>query len=112
MAEKLASNITFDDFKKAKDLKRRILFTLFILILYRLGSFIPLPGVDASIVKSFFDSQSNGGILSMFDVFTGGSLSRMTIFALNIMPYFPAIFSRKICLRRLKTEFIIGNEKR
>ena len=90
LAEKLASNITFDDFKKSTDLKRRILFTLFILILYRLGSFIPLPGVDASIVKGFFDAQSGSGLLSMFDVFTGGSLSRMTIFALNIMPYISA----------------------
>ncbi|MCR5506782.1 MAG: preprotein translocase subunit SecY [bacterium] len=90
LAEKLASNITFDDFKKATDLKHRLFFTLLILVIYRLGSFIPLPGVDASIVKSFFNSQSNGGILSMFDVFTGGSLSRMTIFALNIMPYISA----------------------
>ncbi len=90
LAEKLASNITFDDFKKATDLKHRLFFTLLILIIYRLGSFIPLPGIDASVVKSFFNSQSNGGILSMFDVFTGGSLSRMTIFALNIMPYISA----------------------
>ncbi|MBQ8660234.1 MAG: preprotein translocase subunit SecY [Alphaproteobacteria bacterium] len=90
LAEKLASNITFDDFKKATDLKHRLFFTLLILVIYRLGSFIPLPGIDASVVKSFFNSQSNGGILSMFDVFTGGSLSRMTIFALNIMPYISA----------------------
>lgn len=117
LAEKLASNITFDDFKKAKDLKRRILFTLFILILYRLGSFIPLPGVDASIVKSFFDSQSNGGILSMFDVFTGGSLSRMTIFALNIMPYISASIIISLMatitpsLMELKKEGESGREK-
>ena len=90
LAEKLASNITFDDFKKATDLKHRLFFTLLILVIYRLGSFIPLPWIDASVVKSFFNSQSNGGILSMFDVFTGGSLSRMTIFALNIMPYISA----------------------
>lgn len=117
LAEKLASNITFDDFKKAKDLKRRVLFTLFILILYRLGSFIPLPGVDASIVKSFFDSQSNGGILSMFDVFTGGSLSRMTIFALNIMPYISASIIISLMatitpsLMELKKEGESGREK-
>lgn len=117
LAEKLASNITFDDLKKAKDLKRRILFTLFILILYRLGSFIPLPGVDASIVKSFFDSQSNGGILSMFDVFTGGSLSRMTIFALNIMPYISASIIISLMatitpsLMELKKEGESGREK-
>ena len=90
LAEKLASNITFDDFKKATDLKHRLFFTLLILVIYRLGSFIPLPGIDASGVQSFFNSQSNGGIFSMFDVFTGGSLSRMTIFALNIMPYISA----------------------
>lgn len=117
LAEKLASNITFDDFKKATDLKHRLLFTLLILIIYRLGSFIPLPGVDASIVKSFFDSQSGGGILSMFDVFTGGSLSRMTIFALNIMPYISAsiiislLASISPAMMELKKEGESGHEK-
>ncbi|MDR3126720.1 MAG: preprotein translocase subunit SecY, partial [Rickettsiales bacterium] len=88
LAEKLASNITFDDFKKATDLKKRIWFTLCLLIIYRLGSYIPLPGVNASIVQSFF--EGSGGFLGMFDMFTGGNLSRMTIFALNIMPYISA----------------------
>lgn len=117
LAEKLASNITFDDFKKATDLKHRLFFTLLILILYRLGSFIPLPGIDASIVKSFFDSQANGGILSMFDVFTGGSLSRMTIFALNIMPYISAsiiislLASITPSMMELKKEGESGREK-
>lgn len=117
LAEKLASNITFDDFKKATDLKHRLLFTLLILVIYRLGSFIPLPGIDASIVKSFFDSQSNGGILSMFDVFTGGSLSRMTIFALNIMPYISAsiiislLASITPSMMELKKEGESGREK-
>lgn len=117
LAEKLASNVSFDDFKKATDLKRRILFTVFILIVYRLGSFIPLPGVDASIVKSFFDSQSGGGFLNMFDVFTGGSLSRMTIFALNIMPYISASIIISLMatitpsLMELKKEGESGREK-
>ncbi|MDR2098402.1 MAG: preprotein translocase subunit SecY [Rickettsiales bacterium] len=117
LAEKLASNVTFDDFKKAGDLKKRILFTIFILIVYRLGSFIPLPGVDASIVKSFFDSQSGGGLLGMFDVFTGGSLSRMTIFALNIMPYISASIIVSLMatvtpsLMELKKEGESGHEK-
>ena len=117
LAEKLASNITFDDFKKATDLKHRLLFTLLILVIYRLGSFIPLPGIDASIVKSFFDSQANGGILSMFDVFTGGSLSRMTIFALNIMPYISAsiiislLASITPSMMELKKEGESGREK-
>ncbi len=117
LAERLVSNITFDDFKKAKDLKHRLLFSLLILIIYRLGSFIPLPGIDASIVKSFFDSQANGGILNMFDVFTGGSLSRMTIFALNIMPYISAsiiislLASITPSMMELKKEGESGREK-
>ena len=117
LAEKLASNITFDDFKKAKDLKSRLFFSVLILILYRLGSFIPLPGIDASVVRSFFEGQSNGGLLGMFDVFTGGSLSRMTIFALNIMPYISAsiiislLSSITPYLMELKKDGESGHEK-
>ncbi|MDR1477050.1 MAG: preprotein translocase subunit SecY [Rickettsiales bacterium] len=90
LAEKLARNITFDDFRKATELKRRIWFTLLILVIYRLGSFIALPGVDATVVRSFFQSHSGNGFLGMFDMFTGGNLSNMTVFALNIMPYISA----------------------
>jgi len=117
LAEKLANSITFEDFKKAKELKQRLLFTLIILIIYRLGSFIPLPGVDASIVKSFFDTQSQGGILGMFDAFTGGNLSRMTVLALNIMPYISASIIMSLMstvsptLIELKKEGESGREK-
>ncbi len=116
-AEKIASNVSFDDLKNAKDLKHRLFFTFLILVLYRLGSFIPLPGVDVSIVRSFFNTQSSGGLLGMFDAFTGGSLSRMTIFALNIMPYISAsiiislLTSITPSLMELKKEGESGYEK-
>jgi preprotein translocase subunit SecY len=70
------------------DLQKRLLFTLFALVIYRIGSFIPLPGVNASAVLSLFDGGS--GMLGMFDVFAGGSLSRMSVLALNIFPYISA----------------------
>ncbi|MDI9313428.1 MAG: preprotein translocase subunit SecY [Hydrotalea sp.] len=76
-------------FAKATELKQRILFTLGALLVYRLGSHIPLPGIDAGALERLFNQQGKG-ILGMFDVFSGGSLSRMTIFALSIMPYISA----------------------
>lgn len=88
-AEQLAANLNFGAFSKATELKKRIWFTLGALIVYRLGTYIPLPGVDPAILKDLFD-QSRGGILGLFDVFAGGALGRMTIFALNIMPYISA----------------------
>ncbi len=88
-AEQLASNINFGAFSKATELKRRIWFTLFALIVYRLGTYIPIPGIDPVVMEEIF-SQNQGGILGMFDMFAGGALSRMTIFALNIMPYISA----------------------
>lgn len=72
-----------------EELTRRILFTIFGLVIYRLGVAIPTPGVDANAVLSFFQSQS-GGIFGMFNTFTGGALSRFSIFALGIMPYISA----------------------
>ena len=75
-------------FTKMSDLQRRILFTLFALIIYRIGSFIPLPGVNASAVLHLF--QGNEGVLGLFDTFSGGSLSRMSVLALNIFPYISA----------------------
>ncbi len=74
---------------KADDLKKRLLFTVGALIIYRLGTFIPLPGIDPVALADVFSSQSSG-ILGMFDMFSGGALGRMTIFALNIMPYITA----------------------
>ncbi|MBH89570.1 MAG: preprotein translocase subunit SecY [Magnetovibrio sp.] len=88
-AEQLASNMNFSAFSKAKELKQRIWFTLGALIVYRLGTYIPLPGIDPVILQDIF-SQQAGGILGMFDMFSGGALGRMTIFALNIMPYISA----------------------
>ncbi|ALG69794.1 preprotein translocase subunit SecY [Azospirillum thiophilum] len=88
-AEQLAANINFGAFSKATELKKRIWFTLAALIVYRLGTYIPLPGIDPHILQDVF-KQQGGGILGMFDMLAGGALSRMTIFALNIMPYISA----------------------
>ena len=74
---------------KADELRNRLLFTLGALIVYRLGTFIPLPGIDPVALSDVFGQQSSG-ILGMFDMFSGGALGRMTIFALNIMPYITA----------------------
>ncbi|MCK0122484.1 MULTISPECIES: preprotein translocase subunit SecY [Rhodobacterales] len=88
-AEQMASNMSWGAFGKATELRQRILFTLGLLIVYRLGTFIPVPGIDGAALRSFMeDAQAGiGGILSMF---TGGALSRMGIFALGIMPYISA----------------------
>ena len=79
----------FGALSKADELKKRLLFTLGALIVYRLGTFIPIPGIDPVALEGIFSQQSTG-ILGMFDMFSGGALSRMTIFALNIMPYITA----------------------
>lgn len=88
-AEQLASNLSLGVFSKATELKKRIWFTLGALIVYRIGTYIPIPGVDASVMTEMLN-QHGGGILGMFDNFTGGALRRMTVFALNIMPYISA----------------------
>src|SRR5271154_3135737 len=88
-AEQLAANINFGAFSKATELKRRLWFTLGALIIYRLGTYIPLPGIDPVALDALFRQQA-GGIIGMFDMFSGGALRRMTIFALNIMPYISA----------------------
>ena len=88
-AEQLAGSINFGALAKAKELKKKIYFTLAALIVYRLGTYIPLPGIDSQVLDDIFQ-QNAGGILGMFDMFSGGALSRMTIFALNIMPYISA----------------------
>jgi preprotein translocase subunit SecY len=88
-AEQLAANLNFGAFAKATELKKRIWFTLGALIVFRLGTYIPIPGVDPHSLAEIFQQQS-GGILGMFNVFSGGALGRMTIFALNIMPYISA----------------------
>src|SRR5687767_2373581 len=88
-AEQLAANINFSSFAKADELKKRIWFTLGALLVYRLGTYIPLPGIDPNIWDQVFRSQA-GGILGMFNMFAGGGINRMAIFALNIMPYISA----------------------
>src|ERR671922_1793658 len=90
-AEQLAASINLSAFSKATELKSRIWFTLGALVIYRLGTYIPIPGIDPSILHEIF-SRNAGGILGMFDMFSGGALGRMTIFALNIMPYISASF--------------------
>src|SRR5256714_9614625 len=88
-AEQLAASINFGAFSKATELKNRIWFTLGALVIYRLGTYIPIPGIDPNILHDIF-ARNSGGILGMFDMFSGGALGRMTIFALNIMPYISA----------------------
>jgi preprotein translocase subunit SecY len=88
-AEQLAANLNFSALAKAEELKKRIWFTLGALLVYRLGTYIPLPGIDPSAWEQLFNSQS-GGILGMFNMFSGGGIHRMAIFALNIMPYISA----------------------
>jgi preprotein translocase subunit SecY len=88
-AEQLAQSLNWGAFSKAEDLKKRLWFTLGALIVYRIGTYIPIPGIDPGILKEIFETQ-RGGILGMFDMFSGGALGRMTLFALNIMPYITA----------------------
>ncbi|MBI3418892.1 MAG: preprotein translocase subunit SecY [Proteobacteria bacterium] len=88
-AEQLASNVNLGAFAKATELKKRLWFTVLALIVYRLGTYIPVPGIDPVVLEEFFRQQSRG-VLGMVDIFAGGALSRMTVFALSIMPYISA----------------------
>jgi len=88
-AEQLAKSANWGTFAKATELKKRLLFVLGALLVYRLGTYIPVPGIDPYVWNEIF-TQKGGGILDMFNLFSGGALSRMTIFALNIMPYISA----------------------
>jgi preprotein translocase subunit SecY len=89
VAEQLAANINFGAFAKATELKRRLWFTLGCLIVYRLGTYVPLPGIDPAVMAEIFQRQS-GGIMGMFNMFAGGALARMSVFALGILPYISA----------------------
>ena len=89
MSEKMASRVDFSAFSKAKDLQKRLLFTLFAIIVFRLGTYVTIPGIDLNVVNNFF-SDKTGGLVGMFNSFTGGALSRMSIFVLNIIPYITA----------------------
>ena len=88
-AEQLAANLNFSAFGKAEELKQRIWFTLGALLVYRLGTYIPLPGIDGQAVAQAFN-QAQTGILGLFNMFSGGAVGRMAIFALNITPYISA----------------------
>ena len=115
-AEQLAANLNFSAFGKATELKKRILFTLGALIIYRLGTYIPVPGIDPIALERFFTAQG-GGLLGVLDMFAGGALGRMTIFALNIMPYISASIIMQLMtavsptLEQLKKEGESGRKK-
>ena len=115
-AEQLAANLNLGAFAKATELKRRIWFTLGMLVIYRLGTYIPIPGIDPNILQEIFSQQASG-ILGMFDMFAGGAFGRMTIFALNIMPYISAAIIMQLLtavsphLEQLKKEGEMGRKK-
>jgi preprotein translocase subunit SecY len=88
-AEQLAQNLNFSAFAKAEELKKRLWFTLGALIVYRLGTYIPLPGINPQALADMIQ-QNQGGLLGMFNALSGGAIGRMAIFALNIMPYISA----------------------
>src|ERR671919_1457355 len=88
-AEHLASSITFANFQKATELKKRLWFTIGALILFRLLSFVPVPGIDPVAMNALYQTQS-GGILDVFNTFSGGALERFSIVALGVMPYITA----------------------
>ena len=100
----------------AKELHKRLLFTFAALIIYRLGTYIPLPGIDSVVIAEVFEQQADG-ILGMFNMFAGGALGRMTIFALNIMPYISAAIIIQLMtavmpsLGQLKKEGEAGRKK-
>ena len=115
-AEQMAANMSWGAFGKATELRSRILFTIGLLVVYRIGTFIPVPGIDAGELRAFMDQAQTGigGILSMF---TGGALQRMGIFALGIMPYISASIIVQLMasmyepLKNLKKEGEQGRKK-
>jgi preprotein translocase subunit SecY len=89
-ADQLASNINFSKFGQATDLKKRIWFTIGALIVFRMLSFVPLPGVDPVAQALLYKNNASGGVLDIFNTFSGGSLERMSLIALGVMPYITA----------------------
>ena len=90
-AEQLAANMNFGSFARAKELHKRLLFTLMALIVYRIGTYIPIPGINSQAFLDFFGNpDQQRGILDMFNMFSGGAVERMAVFALNVMPYISA----------------------
>jgi preprotein translocase subunit SecY len=115
-AEQMAAGLNFGAFAKATELKKRLWFTLGALVIYRLGTYIPIPGIDQAIFAQYFQNQA-GGILGMFNTFAGGAVQRMSIFALNIMPYISAAIIMQLLtavvpsLEALKKEGEAGRKK-
>ncbi|HRK64749.1 MAG TPA: preprotein translocase subunit SecY, partial [Terricaulis sp.] len=115
-AEQLAANVNFAAFSKAKELQKRIWFTLIALVVYRVGTFIPIPGIDPLAFQQAFDQQA-GGILGMVNTFSGGAVERMAVFALNVMPYISASIIMQLMstsvpsLERLKKEGEVGRKQ-
>lgn len=115
-AEQLAANVNFAAFSKAKELQKRIWFTLIALVVYRIGTFIPIPGIDPAAFQAAFDQQA-GGILGMVNTFSGGAVERMAVFALNVMPYISASIIMQLMstsvpsLERLKKEGEVGRKQ-
>jgi preprotein translocase subunit SecY len=90
-AEQLAANMNIGSFAKASELHKRLLFTLGALIVYRIGTFVPIPGINSEAFLQFFQNpDGQRGILDMFNMFSGGAVERMAVFALNVMPYISA----------------------
>jgi preprotein translocase subunit SecY len=88
-AEQLAANMNFGAFQKATELHKRIWFTIIAMIVYRLGTYVPIPGINVAQFAAAFEGQAKG-ILGMFNMFSGGAVQRMAIFSLNVMPYISA----------------------
>jgi len=115
-AEQMAANLSWGALGKATDLRQRIIFTLGLLIVYRLGTYIPVPGIDATALAKFMDKASSG-IGGMLQMFTGGALNRMGVFALGIMPYISASIIVQLmtamvpALEQLKKEGEQGRKK-
>jgi preprotein translocase subunit SecY len=115
-AESMASNISMASFAKATDLKKRLWFTLGALIVFRLLSFVPLPGIDPRALSNLFDT-TRGGVLDFFNMFSGGSLERMSLIALGVMPYITASIVMQLAttmsptLAQLKKEGEAGRKK-
>jgi preprotein translocase subunit SecY len=115
-AEQMAANLSWGTFGKAKDLQSRILFAIALLIVYRIGTYIPVPGVDALRLQQFFEQES-AGLGGMLNMFTGGAVGRMAIFSLGIMPYISAsiivqlLASMVPSLQALKKEGESGRKK-
>src|SRR5258707_15185404 len=115
-AEQLASNLNWGAIGKATELKKRLWFTVAALVVFRIGAYIPVPGVDPHALAEIF-AQNSGGIAGLLDVFSGGSIGRMSILALSIMPYISASIIMQILttvvptLEALKKEGEAGRKK-